>query len=295
MKAAVLLLLVAASYALRLPDETAAGAAAKDALVIVRTHAPAQGMRQRIQELARDVEENLPSAHMVVSVDDSHLTQKERWAVPLSAEHVHRFVWADVQRRFPQAAKASERHRQKNATTLADGKTFHVEPILLALDWARARVRLRPDAFVWVVEDDVFFCGSFSEIAGAYSRDHADFLTGKIAGVGKWGHRGFATEAFLRRYPEGSRRMALEFVERFSLRFLEHLKRLSGLEAVSAQSEMFAPTVCRQDGFSESRFSPRHVGLWHWYTRVGPGYAARFCKGGTTMNHAAKFSREKGD
>lgn len=261
------------------PPVTGVSVDSVETLVIVRTHSPNAALLERMRLLAQDVSTQLPSALFILSVDDTGISAPERLLAPfLRPEQIFRYDEDLIRARFP--LTPVEWH----------GRSNQAEPTVLAVE--HARPQLRKDAFVWVLEEDVLVCGSFARIAEKYTGDRSDFIASSEAvRVLHWAHKGKATAAFKDRYPLEKRSMTWEFMQRYSMRILEKMRAFIA-QGITARSEMLAPTVCANEGFTLRTFESAHLGVWGWARRVMPEDEERICRFGVSMSHAAKGVRE---
>ncbi|CAK0788044.1 unnamed protein product [Prorocentrum cordatum] len=246
------------------------------------------GMLLRMHRFASEVSSGMPFAHFLVSADDTGLAPEHQAQLDLPPSSVHRYVWDDVKEQYRVLRVLPGKFNQK-----VSARYFHMEPILLAVAFAEKHTDLANDALVWVFEDDVFICGTLSGFVSQYAEDASDFL-GYGRYKGSWVFWYWGSGPFLRRYAKVNRTVELEHVQRFSMRFVRHMASLCREQNFTAESEMFAPTVCQSEGFRCSSFDRRHLGVYMWNTRLNQTAAGASCartnsSGLSTINHAGKF------
>jgi hypothetical protein len=211
-----------------------------------------------------------------------------------------------VEKAYPELPKFVPECTSARDSHNPPGYFMHMEPIMLAWEYAKENRKISADASVFVFEDDVFFCGDknpLSDLLHHYPPGSFDFLslqntsglTGNWGPRAKWPHWECVSPAFGERYKKVQRRMSAEFFEGWSTKLLEHIKALYA-RGIHALSEMFSPTVCHNDGFQCRVFQPNHLGKLLTTAKVKflntSQEAATICAGdrnGTTVNHAAKF------
>lgn len=258
----------------------------KDTIVIVRTHRPTPGMLPRFLEYYQDLADNMPAAELLISFDTSRMSATEahdylhsmKMRIPGAKFHV--YDWRQAAHDFPVLQNLS----------FASGWNMHVESLLDAVRYMRHHACVSDDAHFWTLEDDVFFCGKISAMLKSYAEDSSDLLFAQKLDMQRWPWRKKASDAFRRMYRSNRRSATSEVMQRFSRSLLNHLEELSR-NGVSAWSEMFASTVCENDGFACQRFRDEHVGRTGWDLHISKEESIELCKNATktTVYHAAKF------
>jgi len=152
----------------------------------------------------------------------------------------------------------------------------------------------------WVFEDDVFLCGSILDLLRYYDEmpgyADADLLDSQhdFKAVRKNPWREWGSDEYTKRYPSESRIMASEHVMRFSKHLLTYMRNLVE-QGISAESEWFAPTVAKNDGFKHEAFSEEHLGgVYDWHKHLNKDEADAVCQksgGKLSINHAGKFTK----
>lgn len=252
-------------------------------LVITRTHEPKPGMVERMQQWSDDFAGMADSGyHYLVSVDTSG-NPDETWNVNFTTDSVHRYNVEELQATFRAGAGVPEWGPYK----------YHMEPIILAVNFARTQVALSRDAKVWVFEDDVYVCGSLINILTHYQGVHADFVcSGRVAkGWPVFIATDFASQSFKDTYPYEKVCACEEHVQMFSVSFIDRMLDLTR-QGFTGESEMFAPTVCSHDNETCALgvFDPKDIGRYDWTYRDTEDDAKRWCDhGGDTLNHAGKY------
>lgn len=243
----------------------------KSTLVVVRTHLPKKGIIDRMASWAKDLYHHPQLSMMLMtSVDDTHLNEPWRSQVDRRVKEIpktifHQTDMAHVMKEYPVWKETNFTHRAppiKGLVWRPSGWDTHIEFVLLAVQQARRSGQLHDDSYVWVIEDDIGVCGNMSEFIASYGDDPTDFIA--TAGMQKapwdWRHYWESSEAFVAKYPLGTHWHAAEHVERFSMRFLLHLDDLIRNHKVTAHSEMFPATVCKNsDKFTCSTLDKKNL------------------------------------
>jgi len=269
--------------------------ACKSHIVMVRTHSPMPGMIRRMHEFSDDLKGH-HDTHFIVSVDNLSVE------ILLPKNQVHRYTFELAKDQFPGLTRATRDLPNGSFPEVTailtnkwkpSGYNFHMEPVLLAADFARETVNVCRHAQYWVMEDDVFICGKLSQLIKYYDTKFADadlLDSGRHInnGLRSWGSREYQTL-----YPMKMRVMDEEHVMRFSSRLLDHIWRL-GREGITAESEWFASTVAKVDGFRHEAFDKIHIGAWSFDNRMNESSANELChkrraSQGPLLNHAGKF------
>jgi len=259
----------------------------KQTVVMVRTCNPQPGMLARIAKYEKDLQNKAPLVQLVVSMDRTNVDRIDdlrRTVGPNTL--VHGFNWYDdVEPKYPVLASVAD----------ATGWNFHVEAISVAMQYVKQHAVIAKEAPVWVLEDDVFFCGSISDFISSYYADKSDLLSASYKPfVDNWS----MSAAFDFRFPYPSRVQSYEHVQRFSQRFLDYLGRESRDEEVTAMSEIFVPTECWNsitESFTCGTFKADHIGDYNWYNEMTKGDAKAACERSLTptINHGAKFYHDQ--
>lgn len=256
----------------------------KELLVMVRTYNPMPGMLARMREFSDDLYTNLPHAQFMVSVDATHYNRTSEISSAVPKAIVQDYTWDDVLSGYPVLSEM----------TIASAYDFHMEPILLAVNYSRTHARTSQNASVWVIEDDVFLCGgTISDFISLYGDVNSDFLSVSFDDTDEWFWRDYGSSKFLQAFSPELRRKSNEHVQRFSSTFLAHLEKESRLSNMTAQSEMLAPTECwnHKDAFRCETFDSKHVGEYDWWRHMDEATANATCQAAKniTINHAGKF------
>jgi len=258
-------------------------------LVVLRTHKPSPGMLQRMRQFAEDLHK-----HRWVSMRVMHIDSLDDTDLGGSPDVVE-----DI-RKIPHTAlfRTNLSHVQKEYPVLKEtgihpnGRREHVGFLLQTVHHMRHTGQLLDDGYVWMVEDDVGVCGSLSELIASYGNDTSDFISsnGLHRSKPSWAHINEASQAFLVTYPQDKRWNDLEFVERFSVRFLLHLEDLMRNRSIVSQwSEMFPATVCKNsEKFSCSSLKEWHHfnTYWEWNTAVSEADWRELCPSGPHVCHS---------
>merc|ERR1719291_1060527 len=122
-------------------------------------------MLKRFQTHLQDLQDHLPSARVVISTDTTGpggpaVLEQVRETVP-SAD-VHAYDWQDVRAEYPAVDQCPGP---------AQGWQWHAEGLLMAVKHAKLSAKFAKEARVWVIEDDVFFCGDLSSFISTYQND----------------------------------------------------------------------------------------------------------------------------
>jgi hypothetical protein len=239
-----------------------------------------------------------------VSVDETRgfITSDKVKRLEMGGVLVHRYSEDDVVATNPWMLKDAQTGRAIKMKTLE--LFMHMSPVIHAARFAE-RAMGTPPTFVWVMEDDVFVCGNLSDIVTAHASTYADIMSnghfiinpnnGPPGHQRLWKPQVGASRAFAQRYKDDDIIVDFEFVQRFSWRLLEFFDRLIVNEHVTAESEMFAPTVCAVEPWCHRAFfNHRVIGQWDWNLIVSEPEVALLCdahlkQGRSTLNHKAKF------
>jgi len=257
----------------------------KDTVVMVRTCNPGPGMLTRMAEFERDLQSKAPYVQFVVSMDQTNFNHTDDLRRALGPNTLmHGYTWPDVIAAYPVLSSVED----------ASAWNFHVETISVAMQYVKKHAPVTHDAPVWVLEDDVFVCGSISDFINSYRLDRSDLLTASYTPfVDSWA---MSTE-FDIRFPPFSRVKSYEHVQRFSARFLDFLERESHDEEVTAMSETFVPTECWKsttEEFTCGMFEADHIGDYKWDSELDAADVTSTCEeaDAPTINHGAKFYRK---
>jgi len=264
-------------------------------IVMVRTFNPKPGMIQRMGEYAKDLERNAPDVQFVVSIDrtmnyplrddlaqsaPAHITEIIRNTVGPKTL-IHEYTWSDVAYQYPivESVKGGSAYN------------LHVEAILVARVFIHQHASIAEDATFWVVEDDVFICGSgISAFVNSYRTDESDLL---VQSYFRETNNFVFSDQFDEGFPYTSRVQAYEHVQRFSLALLDRLWFETKQHQVTAMSEIFVATVCHTTGYTCGSFKPEHIGIYSFeFAAESQQQVDKICDdfgGRTTINHAAKI------
>jgi len=263
----------------------------KSNVVITRTAKPKPGMIDRMKQFSSDIK-NDPQVKFMAVVDDKHGTNL---ILPLPQDEIFHYSYDDIAHAFPvwQDRTALEFFGKHPP----DNYYFHMESIFLAVDFVEKNNKdICDHARYWVFEDDVFMCGSIVDLIHYYDEtpgfSDTDLLDG---GQGRNGLNEWGSYEYKKRYPSHSRVMHAEHVQRFSKRLLTHMRNLVE-HNITAESEWFAPTVAKNDGFKHEAFSKEHLGVYAWNGKLTKDEADAECqKDGKklSINHAGKFYKNQ--
>jgi len=110
--------------------------AQEELLVMVRTYNPMPGMLARMREFSDDLYTNLPHAQFMVSVDATHYNRTSEISSAVPKAIVQDYTWDDVLSGYPVLSEM----------TIASAYDFHMEPILLAVNYSRTHARTSQNA-----------------------------------------------------------------------------------------------------------------------------------------------------
>jgi hypothetical protein len=243
-------------------------------------------MLSRFLKYYQDLAENMPTAELLISFDTSRMPAPEAndylhgMKILIPGVRFHVYDWRQAAHDFPVLQNLS----------FASGWNMHVESLLDAVHYIRGHACVSDDAHFWTLEDDVFVCGNISAMLKSYTEDSSDLLFAQKLDMQRWPWRRKASHGFMKMYKISSRSATSEVMQRFSGSLLDHLEELSH-NGVTAWSEMFASTVCENDGFACQRFRDEHVGRTGWDLHISKEESIELCKNATktTVYHAAKF------
>lgn len=265
----------------------------------MRTAHPKPGMLDRMYEWSSDLKKKPGMKFMVLLDETTKRVSVQEFKLKLPKNEVLRYTKNDIVEKFPVwKTIAPIQGRGMMNKVHINNRYFHMESIHLAVDFVEQNEKVCDNAQFWVFEDDVFLCGgSILDIIQYYDQgpySDADLLdTGVFAGSNPFS--GWASSEYKKRYPHAERVMHAEYVARFSKRLLTHMNNL-GKENVTAESEWFAPTVAKVDGFKSEAFSKEHLGKWSWSRPLrNKERAEAICeKNGQdgkkiTLNHSGKY------
>jgi len=277
-------------------------------VVIVRTHDPMPGMLERMKAWADDLHQNMPSVLFAISIDTTggfqNTVSQIKTAMPDTL--VHTYSWQDIVAAYPRISEIADGSCIKQGFrgikhNMFSAYGFHTEAIVMATDFLRSSVpglAWNADTKVWVLEDDIFFCGSqptLTNFLGQYASDDKDDLItakflGKIAPNTCNVH--CHSPAFGKRYSVHTTYISYEFVTRWSSPLLTHIKSLLD-EGIHGQSEKYGSTVCINDNFHFAGIRSEFIGkAFEWNSNENRSEAAKICShdsGITTVNHAGKY------
>jgi len=120
------------------------------------------------------------------------------------------------------------------------GYAFHAESVASWFVWARTRISF---SFAWHVEQDTGFSGHLACFLGNFADDTSDFIGQNPSGTVEWSHRRAATQGFRAFFAKEKQLHGMEWILRFSWRYLAELQELLTRRKVSAWSEMFFYTL----------------------------------------------------
>lgn len=295
------LVLIASAVGLKLQHKILDWRAPKE-LVIIRAYNARPGLVDRIKAITEDFLENMPKARLLISVDTTRYqpTRKNNYNSTAEVENVvkaikaktpsamiHLYNETDVTKEYPQYITLP-----KNGPSR--GYNYHIEPYVLAFNWAQEHFQMQFD-YGWAVEDDVVVCGQFSQLMKAHTKDNSDMLSFGKSGRADGGFQaGMSTKKFKERYTHAMY-IAKENVQRYSTKLIFKMNDLMK-DGVEAQSEVFPTTIAQSEDFKYSQLDHTFAGKIQWNNRMNKKQATETCakhasEGETKLYHAGKYTR----
>lgn len=258
-------------------------------LVIIKSHNPMPGMLDRMTSYAADLEQNLPQARLLISLDTSHGDHSEKITDNFKKKTleipIYKYDDMYLRKAYPKIPawppwRATAPNKAKRGGGDSTTKHFQTPSMALATKYAQQHFN---EVFehVWIVEDDVVVCGKFSNLMKFYYNKTYDLLlpTGYATVTKEWWHYDEVSDNFKTRYNLDQRVEGNEQLQRLSHRLLLYLDKLMHEDEVIASSEMFVPTVAKNDGFVVQSLDPRHVGpVYAFNARISETEASRVCE-----------------
>lgn len=263
-------------------------------LISIRAFEPKIGMLERFTKLEEDLKHH-PWANMIIALNSPNMSD------PTFGDQVRQHAPQTLILEWNTDLIKSTYQGIPQKLEKAIGWQFHAEALFLS--WKHAEKHFgKKFEYIWHLEDDVFICGDFSTIVLQNSKIPSDVMypNRKIKFVtGRYPWHKHASEEFLNRYR--TKWWGDETVQRFSRRLLSRMEELSRKENTTSCSEMFAPTVARNENFTESTMDETEfLEKFSMISGIDKNSADFHCKkmqerypGYAGMSHKAKWAKQR--